>query len=151
MSSRTQVLTELFEPVVTALGYELVGVEYRASQSNGLLRVYIDRSDGIRIEDCERVSHQLSGLLDVEQPIAGHYALEVSSPGLDRPLFKTTDFVRFVGRKARIQLDSAVDGQRRFTGVIKGVESSQVVLEVDQSEIRLPFDRIGKARLVPEF
>lgn len=133
------------------MGYELVGVEFQAGQTDGLLRVYIDQPDGIRIEDCERVSHQLSGLLDVENPIAGHYTLEVSSPGLDRPLFEAADFMRFIGRKARIQLDAALDGRRKFTGVIKGVENFQVILEVDQNVIRLPVDLIGKARLVPEF
>ncbi|MCB1716264.1 MAG: ribosome maturation factor RimP [Candidatus Competibacteraceae bacterium] len=151
MASRTQALNELCKPVVEAMGYELVGVEFQASQADGLLRVYIDQPDGIRIEDCERVSHQLSGLLDVENPIAGHYTLEVSSPGLDRPLFEAADFMRFTGRKARIQLDAALDGRRKFTGVIKGVENFQVILEVDQNVIRLPVDLIGKARLVPEF
>ena len=151
MSSRTQILNGLCKPVVEALGYELVGIEFQAGQRNALLRIYIDQPNGIQIEDCERVSHQLSGVLDVENPIAGHYTLEVSSPGLDRPLFEAADFTRFAGHKARIQLDVALDGQRKFTGVIKGVERSQVILEVNQNEIRLPVDLIGKARLVPEF
>ena len=143
-------LKALCQPVVEALGYELVGVEFRSSQPNALLRVYIDKSEGIRIDDCERVSHQLSGLFDVEDPIAGQYTLEVSSPGLDRPLFEPDDFIRFAGHKARVQMEAAINGQRKFTGVIRGVADAQLVLEVEQSELSLPLDKIGKARLVPE-
>ena len=149
-SSRANALKALCQPVVEALGYELVGVEFQASRPNASLRVYIDKPAGIQIEDCERVSHQLSGLFDVEDPIAGQYTLEVSSPGLDRPLFEARDFIRFAGHKARIQMDAAIDGQRKFTGVIRGVANEQLVLEVEQSELSLPLDKIGMARLVPE-
>ena len=104
-------LTALVQSAVDALGYELVGVEYLSRPTAGhLLRIYIDREGGIGLADCEKVSHQVSGVLDVEDPIRGGYALEVSSPGLDRPLFEKAHFERFVGEVARIKLHAAVNG-----------------------------------------
>jgi ribosome maturation factor RimP len=143
-------LLEMVEPLVEALGYELVGIEYRSGARHGLLRVYIDQEQGIALDDCERVSHQLSALLDVEDPIDVPYDLEVSSPGLDRPLFRTRDFERFQGRRARIRMRVPQDGRRNFTGVLRGVEGEQVVLEVDDEIVRLAFGEIDQARLVPD-
>jgi ribosome maturation factor RimP len=140
----------LIEPAVAALGYELVGAEYLSQGRHSLLRIYIDSEDGITLEDCERVSHQVSGILDVEEVMHGHYSLEVSSPGLDRPLFTLNHFKRFIGKQAKIKLATPIDGRRKFNGVIRAVGDNQVVLEMDAEEIELPFDAIEKANLVPE-
>ena len=145
----------IVEPVVTSLGYELVGIEYLMQGRNGLLRVYIDAEDGIMVEDCQRVSHQLSGVLDVEDIIKGKYQLEVSSPGLDRPLFTEEHFERFQGHKARLKLTVPLAGQRKFKGTLKGVKDNQVVLEISSKavgneEILLPLSAIDKANLIPE-
>jgi len=112
--------------------------------------VYIDKQDGVTVDDCERVSHQISGVLDVEDPIAGHYLLEVSSPGLDRPLDGARDFERFRGREVRLRLHAALNGQRNFKGLLMGLRGEQVVLEVDGREIELPLRDIDRARLVPD-
>ncbi|MGD8571805.1 MAG: ribosome maturation factor RimP [Gammaproteobacteria bacterium] len=141
----------LIEPAVETLGYELVGIEYLSQGKHSLLRVYIDRQDGITVDDCERVSHQVSGLLDVEDVIHGHYNLEVSSPGLDRPLFTIEQFRRFRNQKAKVKLSTPVEGRRKFTGVIHEVNDDNVVLEVEGEDIELAFSAIEKANLVPDF
>jgi ribosome maturation factor RimP len=144
---------KLIEPVVSSLGYELVGIEFLQGKG-AILRVYIDHESGIKIDDCERVSHQLSGLLDVEDVIKGRYALEVSSPGLDRPLFTLDQFQRFVGSEVRIRLVRPIEGRRNFHGVLLGIEKDdaapEVVLEMDGTQVRLPFNDIDKANLVPQ-
>ena len=140
----------IIEPVVTSLGYELVGAEFLIQGQSGLLRVYIDAEDGIQMKDCTRVSHQLSGVLDVEDVIKGKYQLEVSSPGLDRPLFTTEHFERFQGHKARLKLTVPLEGQRKFKGTLKGVKNDQVILEVDGKEIPLSLNAIDKANLIPD-
>ena len=140
----------IVEPVVTSLGYELVGVEFLLQGHSGLLRVYIDDEDGIQVNDCQRVSHQLSGVLDVEDVIKGKYQLEVSSPGLDRPLFTAEHFERFQGHNARLKLAVPLDGQRKFKGTLRGVENDQVILEVENEEISLPLSAIDKANLIPD-
>jgi ribosome maturation factor RimP len=113
--------------------------------------MYIDAEDGIGIEDCERVSHQVSGILDVEDVIHGQYSLEVSSPGVDRPLFTPAQFEKFLGHRANIRLSSPQDGRRKFNGVISAVQADQVVLTVDDETVVLPWSRIEKANLVPEW
>ena len=144
-------LTELARRVVEPMGYELVGVEYLSGYQGGnLLRVYIDTEKGIQLEDCTRVSHQLSGVLDVEDPIRGEYNLEVSSPGMDRPLFEQEHFERFAGHQVNIRLAPGVGSRRKYKGLLKGVEEGNVVLEVEDEVFNLPLDSISEARLVPE-
>ena len=145
-------LQALVDRAVTALDYELVGVELLTRPKAGhLLRVYIDSPTGIGLEDCERVSHQVSGLLDVEDPIKSDYALEVSSPGLDRPLFELAHFSRFVGEEVRVKLKSAMNGRSNYKGVIRDVRGDEVVVEVDGEPVSLPFTQSASARLVPAF
>jgi ribosome maturation factor RimP len=151
MSQQPAQLRELIEPAVAGLGYELVGVEYRGGGTNGLLRVYIDHEDGITLEDCQAVSHQISGLLDVEDPIPGHYALEVSSPGLDRPLFSARDYARFAGQRIKVRMHGLVQGRRNFTGLLLGLEGENAIVEVDGEEFELPLDQVDQARLIPEY
>ncbi len=142
-------LEALLEPAVSRLGYELVGVELHGRGRGLVLRLYIDREGGVSLDDCQRVSRQVSGLLDVEDPIPGPYTLEVSSPGLDRPLFKEAHFRRFAGRKVRIRTDVPLEGRRNFRGVLRGVRGGEVIVEVDGTEYALPMERIEQARLVP--
>ena len=143
---------DMLEPGIRSLGYELVGVEFQSGgKGGGLLRVYIDSEDGISADDCQRVSYQISGVLDVEDPIPGHYTLEVSSPGLDRLLFRRADFDRFAGQLVKLRLTYPIEGQRRFKGRLIGMRGEQVVIEADDTEISLPFAQVEQARLVPEY
>jgi ribosome maturation factor RimP len=144
----TDQVEKLIEPAVESLGYELVGVEYIQGGSDPILRIYIDAEQGIMIEDCERVSHQVSGVLDVEDPIRSAYLLEVSSPGFDRPLFKARDFERFAGARAKIVMKLPVDGRRNFTGELQGVEDGNILIEVDGEVYALPLAKVAKARLI---
>ena len=145
-------LAELVRRTVEALGYEHWGLELLSRPRAGhLLRVYIDSADGIGLADCEKVSHQLSGVLDVEDPIRGEYVLEVSSPGMDRPLFEKEQFERFKGQLARVKLSVALEGRSNFKGTISGVEGDRIVMLVDGEPVRLPFSQIAAARLVPQF
>ncbi len=144
-------LQALLQPVVEDLGFEFVGLEFNPSHSHGLLRIYIDRPDGVVVDDCARVSREVSAVLDVEDPISGHYTLEVSSPGLDRPLFTPEQFARFVGSEVKVSVLPPLDGRRRFLGVIQAVDGEDIVLEVDGERLVIPHERIQKARIQPVF
>jgi ribosome maturation factor RimP len=152
MRAADPALTALVESVVEPMGYEPIGVEYvQSGAGSAVLRVYIDHQRGITLEDCEAVSRQLGSVLDVEDPVAGHYDLEVSSPGLDRPLFKLEHFERFGGERARIRLLAKLNGRRRYDGVLAGVDGTTVLLDAEGERFELPFELIESARLVPEF
>jgi len=142
---------KLIETAVVSLGYELVGAEFLAQGKHSLLRVYIDSENGITLDDCTRVSHQLSGLLDVEDVIQGHYNLEVSSPGMDRPLFTAEHFQRYAGQGVKLRLSLPIDGRRKFSGTLQGMRDDMVILEVDGEEVQLRLDVIEKANLIPDF
>lgn len=144
-------LQELIEPGVTALGYELLGIEHLAQGRHSVLRLYIDSPDGITVDDCERVSHQVSGVLEVEDPIKGQYTLEVSSPGLDRPLFKPAHYERFVGEVITVRLARPLGERRKFKGRLLGLRDGAVVIEQDGAEVALPLEDIDKAHLVPQW
>lgn len=141
----------LIESAVSGLGYELVGIELLSQGRNSLLRIYIDQEDGINLKDCERVSHQVSGVLDVEDVLRGQYTLEVSSPGLDRPLFTKEQFKHYLGNEVKIRLSVLVEGRRKFKGILLDVDDISVLLQVDSEEVRLPFSAIEKANLVPSY
>ena len=141
-------IEELVEKPIESLGYELVGVEYIKNGRDTVLRIYIDSQQGISIEDCERVSHQVSGILEVEDPISTAYSLEISSPGFDRPLFKERDFVRFVENEVKISMKIPVQGRRNFRGVLQGFEDGNILIEVDNEVYELPLNKLAKARLV---
>jgi len=143
-------IQEIVEPVVESLGYELVGIEFLRQGKHGLLRVYIDTENGVTVDDCGKVSHQLSGVLDVEDVIKGQYRLEVSSPGLDRPLFKLAHFERFAGHQARLTLATPIEGQRKFKGVLQGVEDGKVIVNIGENELVLSISAIDKANLIAE-
>ena len=148
MEERVQ---RLLEPTVAALGYELLGVEYMSQGKHSRLRLFIDGPDGIGLEDCSKVSHQVSGVLDVEDPIKGQYSLEVSSPGLDRPLFTAAHFERFIGHKVKLRSKLPVNGQRKFTGVIRAVEQEDIYISMENDEeLKIACHEIDQANLVPE-
>ena len=143
---------QLLEPIVEGLGYEFVGAEYLPQGKHSLLRVYIDNPEtGIGVDDCERVSRQVSSMLDVEDPIQGHYTLEVSSPGLDRPLFRPEHFERFVGHEIKLLLSTPVSGRRKMTAELQAIKDNVVTLVFEGESIEIDFDNIEKAHLVPVF
>lgn len=151
MSSKLEQLQALLAPVVEALGYVCWGVEYISQGRHSLLRVYIDHPNGILVEDCETVSRQVSGVLDVEDPITNEYTLEVSSPGMDRPLFTLEQFAAHAGEQVKVKLRSPFEGRRNFQGLLRGVEDQDVVVQVDEHEYLLPIEMIDKANVVPRF
>ncbi|MDF1693082.1 MAG: ribosome maturation factor RimP [Zhongshania sp.] len=151
MSGKTVKIEELIRPGVEALGYELWGVDYQSHGRHTMLRVYIDSEKGIGVDDCAKVSHQISGVLDVEDPIAGEYNLEVSSPGMDRPLYTPEQYIQYVGNDINVRLRVAFEGRRKFLGRLMGIEDGDVVLMMEEHEYLLPFDQIDKANVVPRF
>lgn len=150
VKSTITLLTELIEPTVVAMGHELWGIEHIQQGRYSLLRIYIEGERGITIEDCAGVSQQVGALLDVEDPIPGEYTLEVSSPGLDRPLFTVIQFEQFVGSEVSLRLRSAVEGRRKFKGSIVKVNGDSICLRLDGSNYELVHSNIEKARIVYE-
>jgi ribosome maturation factor RimP len=145
---------ELLDPVIQDLGYELVLLEFSPQAGSALLRLFIDHLDvelNITLEDCERVSREVAGVLDVNDPISSAYQLEVSSPGLDRPLTKPAHFLRFVGEDARIQLLVPRNGRKRFAGQIQSADEHGVSLLTETGVVELDYSAIERARLVPDF
>ena len=150
MSSRERRICDLLEPSVTGLGYELVGVELEGSGEGSVLRVFIDRDAGISVGDCEQASRQIGAVLDVEDPIPESYVLEVSSPGLDRPLLTADHFVRFAGHPVRLRTTEPMDGRRGWKGRLVGCREGNVVVREGDEERIIPLGLVGKANLVPE-
>lgn len=148
MKNAAEQIAELIAPTVEALGLELWGIELQQQGKYSLLRIYIEnREDGVGIEDCEKVSRQVSALLDVEDPISGEYTLEVSSPGLDRPLFTAEQFGLYVGETVNIRLRTAMQGRRKFKGVIERVNEGVVDLLVDGESVAIQLTDIDKANI----
>ena len=141
-------IQELIEPSVIALGYELWGLEFISAGKHSILRVYIDKEGGILVDDCATVSHQVSGVLDVEDPISTEYTLEVSSPGMDRPLFKLDQYKKYIDNWVEIKLRAPFEGRRKFAGTLTAVEGEDVVVRIDNEEFMLPIDAIDKANIV---
>ena len=159
MADKSTDIAELLSPTVSAMGLELLGVEYLPSPGGAVLRLYIDRpgadasaeGQGVGIEDCEAVSREVSAQLDVEDPISGNYTLEVSSPGVDRLLFTPAHFERFLGEQAKVVLKLPQDGRRRLQGRIASVEGGTIGFEVDGQPFAVDAGNIDKARLVPDW
>ncbi len=154
---KAQHIAELLTPTIASLGLELLGIDYLSTPGSAVLRLYIDvpanAEEGrhVGIEDCEAVSREVSAQLDVEDPISSNYTLEVSSPGLDRPLFTLPQFARFIGETVKTTLKLPQDGRRRLQGAIARVDEESVVFMVDNTEIEVAFDNIEKAKLVPDW
>ena len=143
-------LAKLLEPTIERLGYELADLEVRLGSKGGLVRIFIDKPEGIDLDDCEKVSRAVSALLDVEDPVPGNYNLEVSSPGLDRKLTKVEHFQRFEGETVKVQMRFPIEGRRRFRGTLVSADDENIVVEVDGESVSLPLKTIDTARLVPE-
>lgn len=151
MSSIQQKLIDLLDPVAESLGCELWGIDYSSQGRHAMLRIYIDKVGGVSLEDCEKISRQSSSVLDVEDPIKSEYTLEVSSPGMDRPLYKLPHYEQSIGERIQVRLRLPFDGRRRFTGLLKSVENEEIVLEVDNEEYVLPIESIDRANVTPQF
>ncbi len=143
-------LAVLLGPTVERLGYELADLEVRLGGKSGLIRLFIDKPEGIGLEDCEKVSRAVSALLDVEDPVPGNYNLEVSSPGLDRKLRKVEHFQRFIGQIVKVKLRFPLEGRRRFRGKLLSADDENIVVEVDGESCSLALTTIDTARLVPD-
>lgn len=143
-------LRERLASLVSAMGYEFVGCEMQSQGRHSLLRIYIDSERGITVDDCSSVSYQVSAMLDVEDPIQGQYTLEVSSPGLDRPLFEIAQYQKFVGNQVKIKLNSPINDRRNFSGILLRVQGTDIHLMVGTEEIVVPFSSIEKANVIAE-
>jgi len=144
-------LTEMLRPAAEALGYEFLGVEYIGQGKHTILRLYIDHENGITVDDCASVSHQASGILEVEDPISSQFNLEVSSPGLERPLFTLAHFEQFVGNDVQLRCHVGVDGRRKFKDKLISTQGEQLKIVVDNDEFVLDFGDVDKANLVPDY
>lgn len=151
MSQLERKLTDMLTPPVEALGFELVGVEFVRAGKHSILRVFIDHENGIDVDDCADVSHQISAVMDVEDPITTEYNLEVSSPGMDRPLFKSEHYALVVGEMITVKLSIPQDGRRNFKGLLLKCENDTILIKVDNDEFSLAIANIEKGNLVPNF
>jgi ribosome maturation factor RimP len=149
VATKDQQITDMLETTIEALGFELWGVEYLSQGRHSLVRIYIDAEAGISVDNCAAVSAQVGSVFDVEDPITGEYTLEVSSPGMDRLLFKLEQYSGYVGEIVDLRLRGAFEGRRKFKGVLKGVEGDDIVIQVDDHEYLLPHSAIEKARVQP--
>lgn len=143
-------LRDRLASLITGMGYEFVGHELQRQGKNALLRIYLDKENGVTVTDCTAVSRQVSAMMDVEDPIKGRYILEVSSPGLDRPLYEIGHYQRFIGSKIKIRLYSPLNDRRNFVGILQRVEEANIHLLVDETEMVIPFSSIDKAKLVSD-
>ncbi len=153
MAIKTQQLEDILEPVVSSMGYEFVGLEYIAQGRHSTLRIFIDSENGVGVDDCADISRQLSAVLDVEDPIASEYSLEISSPGLNRPLFKLYQYEQFIGEEVKFKTirPQLENGQRKFKGIITAVENNNVIFDIENESLSIPFSDIDKANIVAKF
>ena len=148
MAKFEQKLTELLKPAVEETGKTLLGIEYISAGNNSVLRLFIDHDNGIDVDDCAEVSRQVGALLDVEDPISSEYNLEVSSPGIDRPLFELAHFQAIVGETVNVKLSMPLNGRRKFKGQLVAIENDNLIVEVDSIDYELAIKNVDKANLV---
>jgi len=151
MTKKERELETLLSPTVTALGLRVWGIEYLGQGKHSVLRIYIDRDEGVTIEDCEAVSKQVSEVLDVEGTLTSSYTLEVSSPGMDRLLFKPEQYAESIGETVDVRLNYPFEGRRRVVGALTGLENDEVVVQAEDSEYQIPLSNVQRARIVPRF
>ncbi len=149
--ARTEELVKLLQPIVEGLGCVFWGLEFHGQGKRSILRVFIDSESGVTVEDCEKVSRQISAVMDVEDPVRDEYTLEVSSPGWDRPLFTEEQYIAYIGSVIELKLQVPFDGRRKFKGLLKSVEDAEVVIIVDDNEFTFPLEAIDKANVVPQY
>jgi len=147
----TEEVSRLIGPVLDDMGYELVDVEYITHYGRWVLRLYVDKEGGITLDDCAQASREVGDLIDVKDIIDHEYVLEVSSPGLNRPLKKEKDFLRALGKKIRVRMSSPVEGRRNFTGTLMRFQEGTLGLEMEDRLVTLPWQEVEKASLVYEF
>jgi len=149
---KTEQLQRLLAPTVEGLGYELVGCELHSQHQHSLLRVYVDSPKGVNLDDCAKISRQISAVLDVEDVISGKYNLEVSSPGIERPLFVLDHYRQYVGHGVKLRLRIPRDGRRNYKGVIESAENEKIIIRLDEEEsLELDVREIDKAKLTADF
>lgn len=148
MATRSETIQAIVEPVINALGCRLWGIEFLGQGRHTLLRIYLDKPGGVNIEDCAEVSRQISGILDVEEPISSEYTLEVSSPGMDRVLFTLEQFREYTGSTVKLRLSESFEGRRSFVGVLDSVLEDEVVVIAGEDRYVFPFELIEKANIV---
>jgi ribosome maturation factor RimP len=146
-----QKLTELLRPAVDETGKTLLGIEYISAGNNSILRLFIDHDNGIDVDDCAEVSRQVGAILDVEDPISSEYSLEVSSPGVDRPLFEIKHFETVIGETVNVKLSIPLNGRRKFKGQLVAINNNNIIIEVDSIDYELPLGNVDKANLVAKF
>ncbi len=144
-------LESIIAPAVAVVGVDLWGIEFSRAGKHSTLRVFIDGPNGVTVEECAEVSHQLSAIMDVEDPISTEYVLEVSSPGMDRLLFKIEQYQVYLGETLSIKTRLPIDGRRKFKGKLESVEGENVIVSVDNMEYSIPYKNIDKAQIVPQF
>ena len=149
MSGKEALLTQLLRPTVEDMGFSLWGIELISPGRRPTVRLYIEADTGVTVDDCARVSHQVSGMLDVEDPINGEYTLEVSSPGVDRLLFQADHYVPYVGEVLDVRLRLPIEGRRRFRGTLRSADGKSIVIVVDDEPFNLPLRSIDRARAFP--
>ena len=149
MAGREKRIEDLLRPTVEALGFELWGLEYRSQGRHTLLRLYIDSESGVTVDDCAAVSRHISGVLDVDDPISGEYTLEVSSPGVDRLLFRLDHYPPYVGEWIELRLRTPFEGRRKYKGTLKGIDGEDVIIQVEDHEYLIPHGAIEKAQVRP--
>ena len=151
MAKFEQKLTDLLRPAVEETGKTLRGIEYLSAGNNSVLRLFIDHENGINVDDCAEVSRQVGALLDVEDPISSEYSLEVSSPGVDCPLFELVHFQEVIGETVNIRLSMPLNGRRKFKGPLVAIENDTLIVQVDSIDYELAFSNVDKANLVAKF
>lgn len=147
---KTEQLQRLLAPTVEDLGYVLIGCELHSRPRHSLLRVYVDRPAGVTADDCAKISRQISAVLDVEDPLSGSYDLEVSSPGLNRPLFVLDHYRQYIGRRIRLRLRIPRAGQRNYKGVIKAVVDEKIIIQSDEESLEIDFSEVDRAKLISD-
>ncbi|WP_068545314.1 ribosome maturation factor RimP [Thalassotalea crassostreae] len=151
MSKFEQKLTEMLRPAVEMTGLELLGIEYVSAGNHSVLRLYIDHENGIDVDNCAEVSRQVSAILDVEDPISTEYNLEVSSPGVDRPLFEKAHYEKVVGETVEVKLGMPLNGRRKFKGELEAIEGDNLIVVVDGQDYELPIANIERGNLIAKF
>ncbi|NJN50579.1 MAG: ribosome maturation factor RimP [Gammaproteobacteria bacterium] len=151
MTRKERDLEALLTPSVAALGLRIWGVEFQGQGKHAMLRVYIDSDAGVTIDDCERASKQIGSVLDAESPTNANFTLEVSSPGLDRLLFKPEQYAESIGETLDVRLSFPFEGRRRFVGRLNGMERDEIAVQVDEDEVVIPLENVQRARIVPQF
>lgn len=151
MTFITKQVSDLIEPIINEMKFELIDVEYMSDRGRWVLRIYVDKDGGVTLDDCAKVSGELGDLIDIKNIIEHEYVLEVSSPGLNRPLKKEADFIRVIGKKIKVRTRMPVDGRRNFAGRLKDYKEQQLFIETEGGLVTLAWPEIEKANLVYEF